>query len=253
MPLPQPRQPVEHAPRPGAVEALACSPNAPLVAVSGQHQVILYHADSNKLLAVVPFPEGQPNSINFSRDGSILLIGGGRAASRGVVALHDVASSDRLTVLGDELDAILAADIDKSLRRVALGGPTRIVRLFDTASGRQIQQMKRHTDWIMAVAFSPNGNYLATADRQGGLWLWEADTGLEVQDFPGHQQAITSLSWRADSKVLASCSEDGNVQAELSAFVSQLTVVSSAAVVIGRQSSGMETARNCALTRRLMI
>jgi hypothetical protein len=42
--------------------------------------------------------------------------------------------------------------------------------------------------------------------------MWEADTGLEVQDFPGHKRAITSLSWRADSQVLASCSEDGNVR-----------------------------------------
>lgn len=206
------RQPVVHSERAGAVAALACSPNAPLVAISGQQQVSLYHTDEERLMAVLPFPAAQVNALSFSRDGRLLVAGGGRAGSQGMVALYDVATGDRVSQIGDELDAVLAADISPSLQRVALGGPSKIVRLFDTGSGQLMQQMKRHTDWIMAVAFSPDGQYLISADRQGGLWMWEAETGLEVQDFAGHKQAITGLAWRPDAKIFASCSEDGNVR-----------------------------------------
>ena len=206
------RQPVRYTDRAASIRAIASSPNAPLVAIGGERQAALYHTESGQLLSILPFPAGQVSVLTFSRDGSLIVVGGGRAASRGLVALYDVTTSARLAELGDELDSVLAADIDPSLQRVALGGPGRVVRLYDTATSSLVAEMKRHTDWIMATAFSPDGKLLATADRQGGLWLWEADSGLEVQDLPGHGQAITGISWRADSQVLASCSEDGNVR-----------------------------------------
>ena len=72
--------------------------------------------------------------------------------------------------------------------------------------------MKKHTDWVTAVEFSPDGVLLATGDRNGGLFVWEAETGREFFDLRGHTAAITDVSWRLDSNVLASASEDGTVR-----------------------------------------
>src|SRR5262249_11308846 len=58
MPVGLVKQPVLYTPRPGQITALATSPWAPLVAVAGQKQVILYHSESGALLGVLPFPEG---------------------------------------------------------------------------------------------------------------------------------------------------------------------------------------------------
>ena len=53
--------PVVVARRPGAVLALATSPWAPLAAVGGQKQVILYNTDTGALLGFLPFEHGQIN------------------------------------------------------------------------------------------------------------------------------------------------------------------------------------------------
>jgi len=62
------------------------------------------------------------------------------------------------------------------------------------------------------VAFSPNGQMLATGDRNGGLCIWDPDNGQELFTLGGHKSAVTGLSWRGDSKLLASASEDGTVK-----------------------------------------
>ena len=69
----------------GAVTALAASPWAPLVAVAGQKQVLLYNTDTRELLGVLPFPEGMPHVLKFSRNGTLLLAGGGRGGQSGKV------------------------------------------------------------------------------------------------------------------------------------------------------------------------
>jgi len=123
-----------------------------------------------------------------------------------------VITGRRLIRIGDELDVVLAADIDLSLGYVALGGPSKLVKIFDARTGEQLFQMKKHTDWVMATEFSPDGKLLASADRAGGLILWEADTGREYQVCEGHKQSITGISWRSDSKVFATSSEAGNIR-----------------------------------------
>ncbi len=206
------RQPVVVTPRAAAVSALAASPWAPLVAVAGQRQIVLYHADNGQLLGVLPFPEGIPYVLRFSRSGALLLAGGGENARRGLVAVYDVKTGRRLFTVGDELDVVLAADISPDHTRVALGGPEKLVRVFNVADGTQLYEIRKHTDWIYAVEFSPDGILLATADRSGGLVVWEADTGREYQNLEGHKGGVTSISFRDDSNVLASGSEDGTVK-----------------------------------------
>jgi hypothetical protein len=213
-PMPQGlfREPYVYTPRAGAVTALAASPWAPLIAVSGQKQILLYNSDTTELLGVLPFPEGVPQILKFSRNGSVLLAGGGRGGMSGRVVLYDVKTGARITEIGDELDVVLAADINDDHTLVALGGPRRIVRIYSVADGSVQGEMRKHTDWIYALEFSPDGVLLATSDRSGGMFVWEADTAREFQNLTGHTAGITDVSWRADSNVLASVSEDGSLK-----------------------------------------
>src|ERR1041385_4695380 len=57
MPNELPVEPVVHTPRSTAITGLASSPWAPLVAVAGQKQVLLYNTDTLELLAILPFNE----------------------------------------------------------------------------------------------------------------------------------------------------------------------------------------------------
>ena len=206
------RQPTVYTARAAAVSAIAASPWAPLVAVAGQRQIALYHSDSGELLGILPFPEGIAYSLRFSRNGELLLAGGGRGGSSGCAVLYDVRTGQRLLKVGEEYDAVLAADINNDHSLIALGGPGRIVRIFSTETGEQLHEIRKHTDWVYAIRFSPDGVLLATGDRSNGLFVWEADTAREYLNLTGHTAAVTDVSWRGDSNVLASCSTDGTVR-----------------------------------------
>jgi len=192
--------------------SLATSPWAPLVAVASQRQVLLYNTRTLELVGVYAFPEGQPNVVRFSRDGEFLMAGGGRPAASGKVVVWDITTGERVFEVGKELDAVLAADISPDHKRIALGGPQRIVRVYSTETGELQYEMKKHTDWVLTVEFSPDGVLLATADRNGGLVVWEADTGHEYLTMTGHTGAVNAVSWRGDSNVLASASEDATIR-----------------------------------------
>jgi|GEM_PF-765135 len=196
----------------GPVDALATSPWAPLVAIAWQRQVAFYHTDTLELLGILPYLDGTPQIVRFSRDGSLLLVAGGRHAATGSVSLFNVKTGARLAKLGDELDIVLAADISPDLSLVALGGPKKKVRVYRIADGSLAYQIDKHTDWITALGFSPDGRLLASTDRSGGAMLWQAAAGHERADLRGHQRAITALDWRADSTLLATASEAGNVR-----------------------------------------
>jgi hypothetical protein len=197
--------------RPQPVTALAASPWAPLLAVAGHERIVLYHTETLQLLGVLPFPERIPRVLKFSRNGTLLLAAGGRGAHSGRVVLFDVKTGRRLVELGEELDAVLAADVSPNQKLVALGGPSKLVKVYDTISGELRYRIKKHTDWVTAVEFSPDGALLASGDRNGGPYLWEAETGGSLFTLGDHRDAVTSLSWRADSQMLASSSEDGRV------------------------------------------
>ncbi len=206
------RVPVVTTERAAAATALAASPWAPLVAVAGQRQVSLYNTDNSELVGIIPYPEGIPQVLSFSRDGAYLLVAGGTHASQGTASLYDVRSGQRMLKVGDELDIVFGADINDQLSRIALGGPQRMVRIFDTASGESVFELKKHTDWVYCVDYSPDGVLVASGDRSGGLHVWEADTGRLYLDLIGHKGAIRGLAWRPDSNVLVSASEDGTVK-----------------------------------------
>ncbi len=198
--------------RAAAIPAVAASPWAPLVAVSGQRQIALYHGETAELLGILPFPEGVPLSLRFSRDGGFLVAAGGEHSALGIAAIYNIKTGERELEVGDELDVAFDADVNDDLSLVALGGPQKMLRVYSTEDGERVFDIKKHTDWIYAVAFSPDGVLIASGDRSAGLVVWEAATGQQYLDLGDHKGAINDIAWRDDSNLFASASEDGSVK-----------------------------------------
>jgi WD40 repeat protein len=215
-PPPMPRdlvlEPFVHPSRAWAIDCMASSPWAPVVAIGAPHQVLLYNPQTLELLGVVPFPEGEPCVTRFSRNGKMLMIGGGVAAKSGKVVLWDITAGKRVTDVGDEFDQVLAADLSPDQTTVALGGPGKTLKVYSTQDGTLLHSVKKHTDWVTAIAYSPDGVLLASADRAGGLWVWEAKTAREFYNLSGHKAGVTAVAFRDDSNYLASASEDGTIK-----------------------------------------
>ncbi|TWT60429.1 c-type cytochrome domain-containing protein [Rubinisphaera italica] len=211
MPADLPAVQIPKLSRPFPVLAMDVSPFAPLVAVADQNQVRLLQSETEQELGRLEFPEGEPHVIRFSRNGAVLMVAGGRPVESGRVVLFDVASGKRLAEVGDEIDAVLAADLSPDQRFVALGGSGRVVKVYSTIDGELKYKLTKHTDWITAIAFSPDGQKLATADRAGGIHLWDANSGGILLNLGEHKDAVRALDWRGDSRLLASAGEDGRL------------------------------------------
>lgn len=198
--------------RKSPIRAIAVNPWSPITAIAAPKQVLLFDTKTLALKGVIPFPNGKPEVLRFSRNGAILLIGGGVAGDSGIVLVWDVAKGEVVQTIGDELDAVLACDITADHSLVALGGPKKVVRVYSTDDGTLLYEVKKHTDWVTAIEFSPDGKNLASGDRNGGLIVSDAESGNENFDLAGHKEMITSVSWRIDGKILGSASKDKSVR-----------------------------------------
>lgn len=204
-------EPVVTSIRNTTVKDMACSPWAPLLAITAQKQILLYNTDTLQLAAILPFPKGFPETVSFHPTGKYLMAGGGVAGKSGTTYTWDVTTGRMLMANGREFDSVLAASLRLDLGGVALGGPSRLIKLWDTQNGEEIKSIKKHTDWVTTLSYSPDGVLLATGDRNGGVWVWEAHTGNEFHNLRGHGGAITAMAWRADSNIVGTASEDGQV------------------------------------------
>jgi WD40 repeat protein len=100
--------------------------------------------------------------------------------------LFSVETGEKVIEVGVENDAIPAADISADQTQIAVGSPSKLVRVYSTADGSGLREIKKHTDWVTAVEFSPDGVLPATGDRNGGLFVWESCTGREFVTLRGH-------------------------------------------------------------------
>ncbi len=203
--------PYQRTERTSISTAIAVSPWAPLVAIGSQRQVLLYNTDTLKIAGIIPYPKGYPHSVNFSANGKLLIIGGGRGANLGFSTVWDITKGEQILTVGDDLDSVLASDISADQRYIAHGGPDRFVRIFSTDTGELVHKIKKHTDWITAMRFGPKGKYVASGDRAGGIHVWEAEPGGRAASLMGHRGRITGLEW-ASTNIVISSSEDGTAK-----------------------------------------
>lgn len=195
-------------PRRTPITALAVNPTAPLVAVPGKKQVLLFELPTGKLLGGLPFPEGEVHALKFSADGKLLLAAGGVGGQSGAAVGIEVGTWKRQFTITDDSDAILAADISPDKSHVAFGGPARVVKVVSVKDGKLLHTLRKATDWVLAVGFSPDGLLVAAGDRFGGVFLWETNSGKEFAVLKAHTKAVTGLAWRADGDALATVGED---------------------------------------------
>lgn len=65
--------------------------------------------------------------------------------------------------------------------------------------------MTGHTNWVLVVAWAPNGERLASAGMDGALMIWDPETSDLVKKFDAHNKHINALAW-VPMHVDATCS-----------------------------------------------
>ena len=200
--------PVQSFVQAGSLAAVALSPDAGRVAMSGRSQVLLWDPTTGAFDGGLPFDEGEVTALRFFHN-DLLLAAGGIAGLQGKVVAFDPTSGKRLYEVADETDTPLSVDLSADKRLIATGGPNKVVRLYDTNNRNLTTTLRKHTDWVLSLRFSPDGLLLASGDRFGGLLVWEVASGQLFCELRGHQAAVRAIDWSLDSNRLYSVSEDG--------------------------------------------
>ena len=128
-----------------------------MVALSGQKQVILYNTETLKISGILPYEEGFIESMKFSRNGKLVIASGGRGGKSGNVAGWDIETGKRVLTVGEEQDSILTADLSADQSLVVIGGTNKLIKVFDLATDEILYKIKKHSEWVTQVAFSPDG------------------------------------------------------------------------------------------------
>lgn len=73
---------------------------------------------------------------------------------------------------------------------------------------KTLHMFSEHVGKVQCVAWSPNGNILASGAEDGYILLWGTQTGNLLPFFMYHFDAVTSLTFSPDGQILVSGSQD---------------------------------------------
>jgi WD40 repeat protein len=76
--------------------------------------------------------------------------------------------------------------------------------------GKLLHTLKGHNSGIWSVAFSPEGQTIATGSNDGIIKLWKSN-GTLLTNLIGHSAGVKGLAFAPDGKTLASAAEDKTV------------------------------------------
>ncbi|MCI0464808.1 MAG: serine/threonine protein kinase, partial [Gemmataceae bacterium] len=80
-------------------------------------------------------------------------------------------------------------------RRLASASEDRTVKLWETATGKELRTFQGHTGPVVNVTFSPEGQRLASASSDQTVKLWETATGKELRTLKGQTSRVTSVAF----------------------------------------------------------
>jgi WD40 repeat protein len=96
-------------------------------------------------------------------------------------------------------------------RRCAMGDQGGWVRVYETATGKEILTIAAHTGLARGKALSANGTVLATAGFDGIAKLWDVASGQLRREFKGGTDTLWSVALSPDGRRLAAGTGESTV------------------------------------------
>jgi WD40 repeat protein len=184
------------------VEALAFSRDGKwLASADSSHTIHVWDFKTKTTLHKLTVPEGEIRALAFSPDGKFLACNSDR-----IIHLWNPESGKPYADIGPRPLARTTVSVPPTGARLVSNGGGNAVRIWNTAN-RQLETTLKADDPIHALAYSPDGKWIAGAFNNQ-IRLWDAN-GRFAADWDGPDDPITTLAFSPDSTTLASGSSQG--------------------------------------------
>ena len=146
-------------------------------------------------------------SVAFSRDGHTLATGG----QDRIVRLWNVdqpqqPAQELIGHRGDILDIVFAS----AATQIATASADGTVKIWDSATGAELQTWQAHDEPVYAVDISPDGRLLATGSQDKTAVIWDVSGSQpeKLQTLFDHTNSISDVSFSPNGACLATASAD---------------------------------------------
>ncbi|MBV6438122.1 MAG: WD40 repeat domain-containing protein [Phototrophicaceae bacterium] len=193
---------------PGRAGSAVFSPNGKLLAVASSSGVRLFEVGAigaGDTLDGDPFPA---TGVSFSPDGAVLVASSLGYNVRKFDPFSGAKVADLYPLLGGSPGS---AAYDPLGRFYAISGGE-VISIFDAATDEPVRDLTGHAGRVLAMTYSADGMWLASASSDGSVKVWNAADGTEALTLLGHDAPVGSVGFSDDGDRLITGSDDGSVR-----------------------------------------
>lgn len=174
-------------------------------------EVVIWSLNSNAAVRRLQSPVQHTQHLGYSGDGHWLAIAAVEPGkSESVVSLVNIATGEVVSETRQEpwLVNDVAVSPDGSLFATASFNGV-VVRKAD---GSELHRLPDSSDGEQCVAFSADGQWLASGGRNNEAYVWNVSTGARVASLRGHSASIESVAFDPSGQVVCTGSRDKTIR-----------------------------------------